>query len=75
MCNPSRPYLPIFLQGCEIKSGRVRPGFEAIVKYLYPFEPEHEVEQFWCRTKLWNRVLELRHYKHVLILRYGIRYF
>ena len=29
VCNPSRPYLPIFLQGCEIKSGRVRPGFEA----------------------------------------------
>ena len=26
----TRPdFIPIFLQGCEIKSGRVRPGFEA----------------------------------------------
>ena len=36
MCNPSRSYLPIFLQGCEIKSGRVRPGFEAKLEIRQP---------------------------------------
>ena len=35
VCNPSRPYLPIFLQGCEIKSGSAPTSFGYAVTELY----------------------------------------